>query len=69
MAGLATATIVPSSATIITPRATVSRVSVGLPRIRPVPATRAGDWTADRATPAVAAVFISMTSSLPCLVS
>ena len=34
MAGLATATMVPSMPTIITPRATASRVSAGLPRQR-----------------------------------
>jgi hypothetical protein len=39
MAGLATATIVPSSATIITPRATASRVRPGRPL-----GPRAGDW-------------------------
>src|SRR6266705_565474 len=44
MAGLATATIVPSRATIITPSATASSVSGGLPRQRRGPrrAPRAG---------------------------
>ena len=62
MAGLATATIVPSSATIITPSATASRVRPGRPRAGGRrPASTAG--LPPRATAAVA-VFVSITLSL-----
>ena len=45
MAGLATATMVPSRPTIITPIATASSVSGGLPRQRrPPPPGAAGRW-------------------------
>ena len=73
MAGLATATIVPSSATIITPRATASSVRAGLPRIRRGPLAACGLAGCDLAVRATAvpviatltvAGFVSIASSL-----
>src|SRR6266581_703813 len=58
MAGLATATIVPSRATIITPSATASSVSGGLPR------QRRGPRRAPRAGAAVTAA-LAATAGLP----
>ena len=63
MAGLATATMVPSSATIITPRATVTRVRVGLPRRRR--GLLADSRAAALAAVGLTAVFMSMRWSLP----
>src|SRR5690606_41254128 len=50
IAGLATATMVPSSATIITPKEMATRVAQGLPR-RPRAAARAGGVVVVKGSP------------------
>ena len=65
MAGLATATIVPSRPTIITPSATASSVRRGLPRSRGRPPPASAGGLPPRATAVAAVVRLHHVISFP----